>query len=367
MHLNHLPDELRSHVHRGTVIPAMPLALDAARRLDTRHQQALIRYYLATGAGGLAVGVHSTQFEIREPGIDLFEPVLALASQVIDDQLAMAPRPFLKVAGVCGATPQAAREAIYAQEHGYHASLLSLAAVAAQPIEDILQHCRHIAGIMPLIGFYLQPAVGGRVFPYAFWRAFAEIDNVLAIKMAPFNRYHTLDVIRAVCDAGREHEIALYTGNDDNIIVDLLTPYRIITPRGEKTVRIVGGLLGHWAVWTRSAVELHARIQRHIESGTALSPDLLTLAIEVTDCNAAFFDAANGFAGCIPGIHEVLHRQGLLQGTWCLNPHECLSPGQYQEIDRVHASYPHLHDDDFVRTHLQTWLGTELADCLDST
>jgi len=262
----------------------------------------------------------------------------------------------LKVAGVCGRTEQALREAAFAESAGYQACLLSLAALRDADVPALLRHCREVAAVMPLIGFYLQPAVGGRVLPYSFWREFAEIPNVLAIKMAPFNRYQTLDVLRGVADAGRAADIALYTGNDDNIVIDLLTPYRFETARGAVTVRIRGGLLGHWAVWTAKAVELLRQCQRLAEDARPVPPEMLTLAAAVTDCNAAFFDAANGYAGCIPGIHEVLRRQGLLPGTWCINPHERLSPGQAAEIARVHAAYPQLHDDAFVAAHLDEWL-----------
>ena len=324
----------RERLRAGAVIPAHPLALTAHRKLDERRQRALTRYYLAAGAGGVAVGVHTTQFEIRDCG--LLAPVLELAME----ELRRADS--IRVAGIVGRTAQAVNEAELAARLGYHAGLLSLGAMASASVPELLEHARAVAAVIPLFGFYLQPAVGGRVLPYEFWRAFAEIENVVAIKIAPFNRYQTIDVIRAVAESARE--IALYTGNDDNILVDLLTPFRF----GDTTVRIAGGLLGHWAVWTRRAVEL-------LEQRDAL-PDSLTLAIEITDSNAAFFDAANGFRGCIAGIHEVLRRQGLLAGRWCLNPREDLSPGQMQEIDRVYRAYPHLNDDNFVREHLDEWM-----------
>ncbi|MBF0244902.1 MAG: dihydrodipicolinate synthase family protein, partial [Planctomycetes bacterium] len=265
-------------------------------------------------------------------------------------------RKILKVAGVCGPTGQALYEAGFARDQGFHAALLSLAAVADWEIDALIGHCRKIAEVMPIIGFYLQPAVGGRVLPYEFWRKFAGIGNVLAIKMAPFNRYQTLDVVRAVCDAGRGNDLTLYTGNDDNIVNDLLTEYRIESGAGTQSLRIRGGLLGHWCVWTRRAVELLDEIHEITEKGLAVPQEMMTRAIQVTDTNAAFFDPAHDFAGCIPGIHEVLRRQGLLQGTWCLNPAELLSPGQSEEIDRVYRAYPHLNDDDFVRSNLKTWL-----------
>jgi dihydrodipicolinate synthase/N-acetylneuraminate lyase len=324
----------RERLREGVVIPAHPLALTAERKLDERRQRALTRYYLAAGAGGVAVGVHTTQFEIRDHG--LLAPVLELAME----ELRRAES--IRIAGIVGKTALAVKEAELAARLGYHAGLLSLGAMAAASVPELLEHARAVASVIPLFGFYLQPAVGGRVLPYEFWRAFAEIENVVAIKIAPFNRYQTIDVIRAVAESGKE--IALYTGNDDNILLDLLTPYRF----GQTTLRIVGGLLGHWAVWTRCAVEL-------LEQRRRLN-DSLTLAIEITDSNAAFFDAANGFRGCIAGIHEVLRRQGLLAGRWCLNPREELSPGQMEEIDRVYRAYPHLNDDDFVRQRLDEWL-----------
>lgn len=350
------PNALRVRLQQGAVIPAHPLALTAERTFSERHQRALSRYYVAAGVGGVAVGVHTTQFEIRDLDVGLFEPVLTLAAEEIDAAAAKLDRKLIKIAGVCGKTAQAVREATFAREVGYDACLLSLAALKDENIADMVAHCREVGRILPLIGFYLQPSVGGRLLPYEFWRQFAEIPEVVAIKMAPFNRYQTFDVIRAVCDVGREDEIALYTGNDDNIVVDLLTAYRIQTAKGPREVRIVGGLLGHWAVWTRRAVELLDECHEVVAQGGTIPSGLLTKAVEVTDSNAAFFDTANAFAGCIPGIHEVLRRQGLLPGTWCLNPHEVLSPGQREEIDRVYAAYPHLNDDDFVRENLDKWL-----------
>ena len=337
-------------VRRGTVIPAQPLALDSGRKFSPKHQRALCRYYMDAGAGGIAVGVHSTQFEIRKKEIGLFEPVLRQTSQFIDEWSERTNHPILKVGGICGRTEQALYEARFEAENGYDAGLLSLSAFAGDSVEDMLAHCREVAKVIPIIGFYLQPGIGGRILPYEFWREFARIDNVLAVKMAPFNRYCTLDVIRAVAESGRD--ITLYTGNDDNIVVDLLTEYRFA---GRK-IRVRGGLLGHWCCWTRKAVELLREIHAVTESGSPVPPELLTRAAEVTDANAAFFDPAHGFAGCIPGIHEVLRRQGLLPGIWCLNPAEVLSPGQAEEITRVHDAYPHLHDDDFVRANLEKWL-----------
>ena len=334
-------------LRRGVVIPAHPLALTSGRKLDERRQRALSRYYIAAGAGGLAVGVHTTQFEIRRPEIGLFRPVLEIAKEEMD----RTNRPLVRIGGICGKTPQAVDEAALLRDLGYHAGLLSLAAMKEATDDQLIAHCREVAATIPLVGFYLQPAVGGRVLSYAFWRRFAQIENVLAIKIAPFNRYRTIDVIRAIADAGRE-DIALYTGNDDSIVIDLLTPYRF----NGVELRIVGGLLGHWSVWTKRAVELLERCRGLADSGRDVSADMLALANEVTDSNAAFFDAANGFAGCIAGIHEVLRRQGLLAGTWCLNPEEQLSPGQAAEIDRVYSAYPHLNDDAFVAEHIGEWL-----------
>ncbi len=355
MKINDIPVKTLTHFRRGMVIPALPLALDENRRFAPRFQRRLIHYYLDAGAGGIAVGVHSTQFEIREPGIDLYEPVLALAAETINAN----ENGFktIKIAGVCGKTQQAIKEAELAQSLGYHACLLSMAAMKDASLTEMVEHCRVIADCMPVIGFYLQPAAGGRLLSYDFWRQFAEIDNVLGIKMAPFNRYQTLDVIRAVCDAGKEDDITLYTGNDDNILIDLLTKFEILTPQGVKSLRIKGGLLGHWAVWTQKAVALLGVAHAITDNNTPIPPEMLTLATQITDANGVFFDAANNYAGCIPGIHEVLRRQGLLPGTWCLNPHEQLSPGQSQEIDRIYRSYPHLNDDDFVMKNLERWQG----------
>lgn len=356
MTINDIPADILADFRRGTVIPAMPLALTKERTFDERHQRALLRYYIDAGVGGIAVGVHSTQFEIRDPDVKLFEPVLSFASREIDAFAAKRSRHIMKVAGVCGRRAQAEDEARFAEKNGYHACLVSLAAYKNDTVGAMIDHVRAVASIMPVIGFYLQPSVGGRVLPYEFWREFAAIPNIIAVKMAPFNRYQTLDVVRAVCEAGREKDITLYTGNDDNIVLDLLTEYRIRTERGESRVRIKGGLLGHWCVWTKKAVELLSEIHGITEAGTPVPQELLTRAVEVTDTNAVFFDAKNGFAGCIPGLHEVLRRQGIFAGTWCLNTHEDLSPGQSDEITRLYRSYPHLHDDDFVRAHLAQWL-----------
>lgn len=345
------PGHLRHHLLQGQVIPAHPLALTADRRLDERRQRALTRYYLAAGAGGVAVGVHTTQFAIRDPRHGLLEPVLALAIETVRGEMAARPRGCATIAGVVGHTAQAMREATLAADLGYDALLLSLAAWQGADDDTLLAHCRAVASVRPLVGFYLQPAVGGRVLSYRFWRRFAEIPEVVAIKIAPFNRYQTLDVVRAVVDAGRD-DIALYTGNDDNIVLDLLARFR--APHQAER-RIVGGLLGQWAVWTRRAVEMLHTIRR-LPDDAAVDPAWFRLATALTDANAALFDAAHGFRGCLPGLHEVLRRQGLLAGTWCLDEHETLSPGQAEEIDRVLAAHQELTDDRFVAEHRDAWL-----------
>ena len=339
-----------SAFRKGVVIPAQPLALDENREFMPANQRALCRYYIDAGVGGIAVGVHSTQFEIRKPEIGLFEPVLKQTSAFIDEWCERRGRKILKVGGICGKTEQALSEAEFEAANGYDAGLLSLSAFAGASVEEMLEHCRAVAKVIPIIGFYLQPSVGGRILPYEFWKEFAKIDNLIGIKMAPFNRYCTIDVIRAVAESGKE--ITLYTGNDDNIVVDLLTDYEF---NGIKQ-QVKGGLLGHWCCWTKKAVDLLNEIHALKENGGAIPPEMLTRAIQVTDSNAAFFDPSHTFAGCIPGIHEVLRRQGLLKGTWCLNPAEVLSPGQADEITRVHDAYPHLHDDAFVAEHIQEWM-----------
>lgn len=342
-------DKLRD----GVVIPAHPLALTENRKLDERRQVALTRYYCDAGAGGIAVGVHTTQFAIRKPQAGLFAPVLKLAVEAMLEREQGSGQRLIKIAGVCGLTEQAVREAEFARAIGYDIGLLSLAALRQATEEELIAHCRRVAKAIPLFGFYLQPAVGGRLLGYGFWRDFFEIENAAAVKIAPFNRYQTLDVIRALGDSGRSGEIALYTGNDDNIVADLLTEFRLA---GGLKLQFAGGLLGHWAVWTKRAVELLEAVKACKRDGGNGAFDLLARSAEITDANAALFDAENKFAGCIAGLHEILRRQGLLQGRWCLDPQEDLSLGQLEEINRVTASYPHLSDDEFVAEHLDRWL-----------
>lgn len=354
MHYTEIPSNSLAVLRHGAVIPAHLLALDAQRKLDRRRQRALTRYYLDAGAGGLAVGVHSTQFAIREAG--LYEPVLELAAQTAREWIPLSgERPLFLIAGLAGRTEQARREAQIARGLGYHAVLLSLAAMKGASEDELIAHCEAVAAEMPLVGFYLQPAVGGIALPMRFWQRFAAIDNVVAIKIAPFNRYRTLDVIRGVVEANAEHRITLYTGNDDHIVLDLATAFVVRRGSAHVNVRIAGGLLGHWSVWTLRAVELLRRIHAAREHG-GINESLLTLDAQVTDCNSALFDAAHDFRGCIAGCHEVLRRQGLFEGIWCLDPAEGLSPGQAAEIDRVHKAYPELNDDAFVREHLARWM-----------
>ena len=349
-----LPAEVSARLRQGTVIPAHLLALDADRKLDARRQRALSRYYLDAGVGGLAVGVHSTQFAIRDVG--LYEPVLRMAMQTAYDWTPLdGKRALVMIAGVAGMTAQARSEAQTARGLGYHAALLSLAAMKGASDDQLIEHCRAVADVMPLVGFYLQPAVGGIALGTDFWRRFALIENVVAIKIAPFNRYRTLDVIRGVVQARAEDRITLYTGNDDHIVLDLVTPFHMARDSETVTVRIKGGLLGHWSVWTQRAVQLLARCHAAVAVGQ-IDDALLALDSQVTDCNSALFDVAHDYQGCIAGCHEVFRRQGLLDGIWCLDPAEGLSPGQAQQIDRVQAAYPALNDDDFVRAHVRRWL-----------
>jgi hypothetical protein len=344
-----LNTDINEALQEGTVIPAHPLALNANLKLDEKRQRLLTQYYIATGAGGIAVGVHTTQFEIRTPGVDLLEPVLRIAAEEVDQSNLR--RPFIKVAGIVGTVAQATKEAELAKRFGFHLGLVSMGGLKDHSEAELIERTRAVASIIPVFGFYLQPAVGGRLLSYNFWREFAEIPNVYAIKVAAFNRYQTLDVVRAVCDSTRRDQIALYTGNDDNIVADLLTPYRFTVNGVEVEKRFVGGLLGHWAVWTKAAVDLLKEIKTNRTNDQHIGK-FLAEGIKVTDMNAAIFDASNSFHGCIPGIHEVLRRQGLLEGLWCLNPKEQLSPGQLEEIDRVIQSYPEYIDDEFVSKFL---------------
>jgi dihydrodipicolinate synthase/N-acetylneuraminate lyase len=345
-------------LNRGIVIPAVPLALTADRKFDDRRQRALLRYYAAAGAGGMAVGVHTTQFAIRDEKHNLFESVLRLAAAVMNEIDAGLEgdraEPLVRIGGICGLTPQALQEAAFLREAGYHAGLLNLGALRAVGEKEVIAHCRLVAAEIPLFGFYLGEAVGGRELPYSFWRQFAEIESVVGVKVACFNRYKTIDCIRAIVDAGRD-DIALYTGNDDHIVLDLVIPYRF-QATGQSVERyFAGGLLGHWAVWTKRAVEQLDRCHAAIRAG-GVSRELLTLANEITDANAAFFDPTHGFAGCIAGLHYVLMRQGLFTNICLLDPKEQLSPGQAQEIDRVYSAYPHLNDDTFVAENRDRWL-----------
>jgi dihydrodipicolinate synthase/N-acetylneuraminate lyase len=348
-----LRPEIRDRLFEGVVIPAHPLALKADRTLDAVRQAALTRYYIAAGAGGVAVGVHTTQFAIREQG--LYEDVLRIAKETVDAHAA--DQPFISVAGVVGPTGQALHEASLAASLGYDLALVSLGGLNDWAEDDLIAHIERIAQVIPVMGFYLQPSVGGRPLGYSFWRRLADIEGVVAIKMAPFNRYQTIDVVRGVAESDRRDEIALYTGNDDNILADLLTTYRFTVGGQPVEKRIVGGLLGHWAVWTQRAVAQLEACHAAVASGDgAALQALLTQGIAVTDSNAAFFDVANDFRGCIAGIHEVLRRQGLFEGTWCLDPEEILSPGQLEEIDRVYAAYPDLNDDVLIAAHRAEWL-----------
>jgi hypothetical protein len=348
-----LRPEIRDRLFQGSVIPAHPLALKADRTLDVARQAALTRYYIAAGAGGVAVGVHTTQFAIRQNG--MYEDVLRIAADTVAAHAG--DQPFIKVAGVVGPTGQALAEATLASSLGYDLALLSLGGLNDWTEDDLIAHVERIVQVMPVMGFYLQPSVGGRPLGYSFWRRMAEIEGVVAIKMAPFNRYQTIDVVRGVAESSRRDEIALYTGNDDNILPDLLTTYRFTVDGQPVEKRIVGGLLGHWAVWTEKAVEQLTACQAAVAAGNGAAIDaLLTRGIAVTDSNAAFFDVPNDFLGCIAGLHEVLVRQGLFEGRWCLDPEEDLSPGQMEEIDRVYAAYPDLNDDALVTAHVDEWL-----------
>lgn len=347
-----LKPELKALLHEGTVMPAYPLALNPDRSFDEYTQRVLTHYYLDAGVGGLAVGVHTTQFEIRDPEHNLFETILKVAAEEIDR--AQLDRPFIKLAGICGPTEQAVAEAELAVKYGYDMGLLSMGSLPNYSEADLLERTKAVAAVMPVFGFYLQPSVGGRIFTYDFWEKFMEIDNVVAVKTAPFNRYQTLDVLRAVCHSSRIDEIAVYTGNDDNIVADLLTPYEMNVNGKMVQKEFLGGLLGHWAVWTQKAVELMAEVKEAKRTQIGYR-ELLMKGTQITDANAAFFDLNNDFQGCIPGINEMLARQGLLQGNYCLNPDEVMGPGQAEELTRVSQDYPHLNDDAFIKENLEKW------------
>lgn len=341
-------------LHEGTIIPATPLALDENRKFDEEGQRLLMQYYLHCGVGGIATAVHSTQFAIRNPEIGLYEPVLRVVAEEIARYEQKTGRTIVKVAGVCGEAEQACREAEMTRAYGYDAVLLSPGGLAHLSEEELLERTKAVAGVMPVIGFYLQTAVGGRAFTPGYWEKLCAIDNVVAIKCAPFNRYQTLDAVRAAALSPRRDEITLYTGNDDNIVSDLLADYRF-TVDGvtyEKSFR--GGLLGHWSVWTKGAVELFETVRKAKAEGI-VPPELLAMASAVTDANSAVFDARNNFAGCIAGLHEVLRRQGLMKTIYCLDPDETLSPGQAKDIDRICREYPFLCDDGFIAEHLPEW------------
>jgi len=350
------PPQIIAALHRGLVIPAHPLALNSHRKFDEKHQRALTRYYCSAGAGGIAVGVHTTQFEIRNPKFGLYQPVLDLTRETIDEFVARTGKAIVKIAGIVGPTAQAIKEAQFAAENGYHLGLVNLGPLHSLSNAELIAHLRAISEIISIMGFYLNPAIGGRELDFKFWREAAEIENLLAIKVAPFNRYQTLEVVRAVAESGRADEIALYTGNDDTIVIDLLSQFRFAQNNNAKTQRIVGGLLGHWAVWTKKAVDLLNEIHAIVKHDQPVPNELLLRAQEVTDANAAFFDPPHNFIGCIVGLHEVLRRQGLMAGRWTLNPDQDLSRGQMEEIDRVYAAYPHLNDDAFVAENLDEWL-----------
>jgi dihydrodipicolinate synthase/N-acetylneuraminate lyase len=349
-----LEERLRKALQDGMVIPACPLALTKERKWDERRQRALCRYYSDAGAGGIAVGVHTTQFKIRDVG--LFRPLLELMSEEMNRLDERRGMPLFRVAGICGDTKQAINEATIARELGYHAGLLSLSALKDADEEELISHCKEVSKVIPLFGFYLQPAVGGRILPYSFWRRLAEeVEELVAIKIAPFNRYQTIDVVRAIAESGRL-DVALYTGNDDNIILDLVTPFKFSVAGSEVELRIVGGLLGQWAVWTRKAVEIFEWCRSVSKAHADVPVELLKIHVHLTDANGAIFDAVNNFAGCIPGIHEVLRRQGLLESNLCIDPNETLSKGQLEEIERVWNAYPHLRDDEFVAKHIDEWM-----------
>ena len=349
--------DIINKLRSGCVIPAHPLALHADNKIDEQHQKALTRYYLASGAGGLAIGVHTTQFAIHNSKVGLYRPVLGLAGETAQEyaKSTNCGEPIM-IAGIVGETRQAVKEAELARELGYHIGLLSLTALRGKSVDDLIDHARQVAKVIPIMGFYLQEAISQMVLDAEFWRKFVEIEGVLAIKIAPFNRYQTLDVLEAVAHSGRADEIALFTGNDDNIIADLLTKHEFNVDGRTVSLQIVGGLLGQWACWTKRAVEYLAGIKKIRETKMQIPQKMLTLASQLTLANKAIFDADNHFAGCIPGILYVLKRQGLVEEVRTLDEHECLSPGQAEKIDKIIENYPQLCDDDFVKENLDTWL-----------
>jgi len=340
-------NEVYKILKEGTVIPAHPLALKKNRKLDEKRQKALTKYYILSGAGGIAVGVHTTQFEIHNEKIGLYSPVLEISMEALKEEKVIDK--VVKISGIYGDRKHALKEAKISSDYGYDAALVSLSKIKDKRENYLIDFLKEISEIIPVFGFYLQSAVGGRFLSYKFWCKFFEIENIAGVKIAPFNRYFTIDVIRAIIDTGREKEIPLYTGNDDNIIFDLITPFRF----NNKEVRISGGLLGHWAFWTKKSVEIFNEVKEIVNNKKPIPPHILTLAAEITDADGAIFDAKNNFAGCIPGINEVLRRSGLLEGNWCLKPDEKLSRGQKEEIDRIYEMYPHLRDDEFIKENYE--------------
>ncbi|PTQ57355.1 MAG: 4-hydroxy-tetrahydrodipicolinate synthase [Candidatus Carbobacillus altaicus] len=345
-----LSPEKRARLLDGLVIPAHPLLLTEGRALDERRQRALARYYLAAGAGGLAVGVHTTQFALHDDP-EMYARVLTIAKEVVARERPEA----LLIAGVSGSLAQAVREAELARRLGYDLALVIPNGVPNCDPERHLMRLKAVGEVIPLFGFYLQPAVGGCSFGFDYWREVAAIPNVYAIKVAAFNRYFTLDVVRAVGLSERYREIALYTGNDDNIIVDLLTPYPVKRETETVVLHFVGGLLGQWAVWTKTAVRMLDKIKKARSSGQ-IPLGWLKRNAELTEINGALFDVHHAFRGSIAGIHEALRRDGLADGLWFLDPEEGLSPGQAEAIERIYLTYPEWRDDAFIRDHLKRWL-----------
>lgn len=300
------------------------------------------------------MGVHTTQFAIRKKG--LYEPVLRLAVDTVSDLRAR--RPIIKVAGVSGTPEQAVAEAQLAADLGYD---LALVIPGGSKTEDeLLEKVRLVSSVIPVFGFYLQPAVGGMPLSFKFWRILSDIEGVAAIKIAPFDRYRTFDVMRGVLMSERCSEIALYTGNDDNIVADLFASLSAVVGGEKREVRFVGGLLGQWAVWTRRAVSTLAMVKRARKGGLvpAEMRELFEEAGEMTEANAVIFDATNDFKGSIAGIGEVLRRQGLTANSKTLESRDSLSPGQSREIEEMLIRHPSLHteDDEMIRQRLDQWL-----------